>query len=74
MNTIEAKECAKNMSYSDAVSNCFQAKGVNYRKATFIKLTELAKLAKKLDEIGYTHANEPYLIDINDILNEIRNE
>ena len=45
----EAKEIADNMTYKQALYNCFYAKGVAYRKATFIKLHELIELAEKED-------------------------
>ena len=49
MNLEQAKEYAKTMTYGQAVSNCFHAKGIMYRKATLIKLHELAEIADRLD-------------------------
>ena len=48
MNLEEAKEYAETMSYKQAVSNCYHAKGIMYRKATIIKLRELAEIADRL--------------------------
>ena len=48
MTREEAIECAKNMTYQEAVRNTFYAKGVRYKKATRIKLHELAEIADKL--------------------------
>lgn len=49
MNTEQAKEYAKTMTYSEAVSNVRYSKGIKYRKATMIKLRELAEIADRLD-------------------------
>lgn len=49
MNTEQAKEYAKTMTYKRAVSNCYHAKGIMFRKATLIKLHELAEIADRLD-------------------------
>lgn len=49
MNTEQAKEYAKTMTYREAVSNIKYAKGVKYRQATMIKLRELAEIADRLD-------------------------
>ena len=49
MNTEQAKEYAKTMTYSEAVSNVRYSKGIKYRKATMIKLRELAIIADRLD-------------------------
>lgn len=49
MNVEQAKEYAKTMTYSEAVSNVRYSKGIKYRKATMIKLRELAEIADKLD-------------------------
>lgn len=48
MNVEQAKEYAKTMTYKQAVSNCFHARGIMYRKATTIKLRELAEIADRL--------------------------
>ena len=48
MTKEEAIECAKNMTYREAVRNTVYAKGVKYKKATRIKLQELAEIADKL--------------------------
>lgn len=50
MNTEQAKVYAENMTYSEAVSNVRYGKGVRYRKATMIKLHELAEIADRLDK------------------------
>lgn len=50
MNTEQAKEYAKTMTYSEAVSNVRYSKGIKYRKATMIKLRELAEIADRLDK------------------------
>lgn len=49
MNTEQAKEYAKTMTYSEAVSNCYHAKGIMFRKATMIKLRELTEIADTLE-------------------------
>ena len=49
MNREEAQEYAKTMSYKKAVLNCIHAKGIAYRKASLIKLQELAEIADKLE-------------------------
>lgn len=48
MTREEAIEYAKNMTYQDAIRNTVYAKGVSYKKATRIKLHELAEIADKL--------------------------
>ena len=50
MNTEQAKEYAKTMTYSEAVANVKYSKGIKYRKATMIKLRELAEIADRLDK------------------------
>lgn len=50
MNTEQAKEYAKTMTYSEAVANAKYSKGIKYRKATMIKLRELAEIADRLDK------------------------
>ena len=49
MNHEQAEEYAKTMTYREAVSNVRYSKGIQYRKATMIKLRELAEIADKLD-------------------------
>ena len=49
MNTEQAQDISKNMSYQQALHNVFNGKSIPYRKATFMKLTELVALAEKLD-------------------------
>lgn len=49
MNNIDAQEIANTMSYQEALHNVFNGKSIPYRKATFMKLTELVALAEKLD-------------------------
>lgn len=48
MTKKEAIEVAKKMTYKEAVRNTIYAKGVRYKKATRIKLQELAEIADKL--------------------------
>ncbi len=48
MNLEQAKEYAKTMTYSEAVANVRYSKGIKYRKATMIKLRELAEIADRL--------------------------
>lgn len=61
MNTEQAKEYAKTMTYSEAVSNVRYSKGIKYRKATMIKLRELAEIADRLDiaDTPQTEQTEP---------------
>lgn len=49
MNTEQAKEYAKTMTYGEAVRNVKYGKFIKYRKATMIKLRELAEIADALD-------------------------
>ena len=49
MTIEEAKEYAKEMSYTEAVYNALQGRSVPYKKATKIKLDELLEIAKKYD-------------------------
>lgn len=49
MTREEAIECAKKMTYQDAIRNTIYAKGIRYKKATRIKLQELAEIADKLE-------------------------
>lgn len=49
MTREEAQEYAKTMSYKEAVLNCIHSKGIAYRKASLIKLRELAEIADKLE-------------------------
>jgi hypothetical protein len=48
MNGSQAEEYAKTMTYQEAVRNIVYAKGIRYKKATRIKLHELAEIADKL--------------------------
>ena len=50
MNVEQAKEYAKTMTYSEAVSNVKRSKGIKYRKATMIKLRELTEIADRFDK------------------------
>ena len=50
MTVEEAKEYAKDMSYTAAVYNAMQGRAVPFRKATAIKLKELLEIAKRADE------------------------
>lgn len=56
MNTEQAKEYAKTMTYSEAVSNCYHAKGIMFRKATMIKLRELTEIADTLETADTSQA------------------
>lgn len=59
MNLEEAKEYAKTMSYRKAINNIRYAKGIAYKKATWIKLRELAEIADTLVRCGECkHWNE----------------
>ena len=59
MNLEEAKEYAKTMTYSEAVSNVRYSKGIKYRKATMIKLHELAEIADRLDRKTENSSEKP---------------
>lgn len=48
MNRAQAEEYAKTMTYKQAISNIWTGKGIMYRKATMIKLHELAEIADRL--------------------------
>ena len=58
MNTEQAKEYAKTMTYSEAISNVKYGKCIKYRKATMIKLRELAEIADRLDKINTPQTEE----------------
>ena len=58
MNLEEAKIVADKMTYADAVCNAMNSKCVPYRKATGIKLKELLKIAKSVDEAKSKGCNE----------------
>ena len=69
MNLEEANEYAKTMSYRKAVNNIRYAKGIAYKKATWIKLRELAEIADRLVRCGECKCGlktnfirEPYLL------------
>ena len=49
MTREEAIECAKKMTYQEAIRNTIYAKGVRYKKATRIKLQKLAEIADALE-------------------------
>ena len=57
MNCEQAKEYAKTMTYKQAVGNVMSSKGIKYRKATMIKLRELAEIADRLDRIDSEKPN-----------------
>ena len=59
MNCEQAKEYAKTMTYSEAVSNVRYSKGIKYRKATMIKLRELAEIADRLDRKTENSSEKP---------------
>ena len=48
MNRTQAEEYAKTMTYKQAIGNIWKGKGIKYRKATMIKLHELAEIADRL--------------------------
>ena len=72
MNLEQAREYAKTMTYMQAVANITYAKGIKYRKATIIKLCELAKIADKLDTMYYPQVNGITLSVIDTDWNEPR--
>ena len=49
MNTEQAKEIAKQMTYRDAVFNALQGRCVPFKKATKIKLKELLDLVEDME-------------------------
>ena len=51
MTREEAQEYAKTMSYKQAVFNCMHSKGIAYRKASLIKLRELAEIADNIVDL-----------------------
>ncbi len=59
MNVEQAKEYAKTMTYSEAVSNVRYSKGIKYRKATMIKLRELAEIADRIDRKTENSSEKP---------------
>ena len=83
MNLEEAKIVADKMTYSDSVCNAVNSKCVPYRKATGIKLKELLKIAKSVDEakskwcneistaLYYDGFNDGYSKALDDLLNSI---
>lgn len=64
MNTEQAKEYAKTMTYSEAVSNVRYSKGIKYRKATMIKLRELAEIADRLDKADAPQIEDERVIEM----------
>ncbi len=69
MNLEQAKEYAKRMTYREAVANVKTSKGIKYRKATMIKLRELAEIANRIVCCGVckyglrtNFIKEPYLM------------
>ena len=48
MNRAQAEEYAKTMTYKQAIGNIRTGKGIVYKKATMVKLHELAEIADKL--------------------------
>ena len=59
MNLEQAKELASKRSYSWAVENIITGKGIKYRKATMIKLRELAEIADRLDRKTENSSEKP---------------
>ena len=72
MNTEQAKEYAKTMTYSEAVSNVRYSKGIKYRKATMIKLRELAEIADRLDAEQTELQSKGKLIYMEDAIQAIK--
>ena len=54
MNTEQAKEIAKQMTYRDAVYNALRGRCVPYKKATRIKLNELLEFIENCNFIKIT--------------------
>lgn len=50
MNTEQAKEIAKQMTYRDAVINALQGRCVPFKKATLIKLKELLEIVENMEK------------------------
>lgn len=65
MNLEQAREYAKAMTYSEAVQNIKTGKGIKYRKATMIKLRELAEIADRLDRVRENSVDRDELGDCN---------
>ena len=59
MNLEQAREYAKTMTYKQAVGNVFSSRGIKYRKATMIKLRELAEIADRLDRKTENSSEKP---------------
>lgn len=53
MNTEEAKVLAQDMTYDQAIYNVFRGKSIPYRKATMIKIHEMAEKIKQLENSGW---------------------
>ena len=62
MNTDDAREVANRMTYEDAIYNVMQGRCIPYKKATKIKLTELLKIAKIIQQAESNGSD--YNIDI----------
>lgn len=50
MNTEQAKEIAKQMTYRDAVYNALRGRCVPFKKATLIKLKELLEIVENMEK------------------------
>ena len=50
MNTEQAKEIAKQMTYRDAVYNALRGRCVPFKKATRIKLKELLEIVEDMEK------------------------
>jgi hypothetical protein len=61
MNTEQARELASKRTYRWAVDNIVTGKGIKYKKATMIKLRELAEIADMLDNQHIGDNNESYI-------------
>lgn len=72
MTKDEAIECAKNMTYQEAIRNTMYAKGIMYKKATRIKLQELAEIADILEKGKNMESTENKELTVTITLDEYR--
>lgn len=77
MNVEQAKEYAGTMTYRQAISNVGSGKFIKYRKATMIKLRELAEIADRLDRKTEPQTEEEKVREVvrgfMNIVNDMRN-
>lgn len=75
MNKEEAEEYAKTMTYKEAVNNLKQARAIPYRKATLIKVYELAEMLDKENkgEDLYREKEQAYMQGYEDASKKYRN-